>query len=92
MTLEKANKIYKTIMVISLVVGSITMLALSVGVVLPINSTARNVCVAIVGFNISLVVVLWVITKLKMSFLYKNWKAEQEKQESKRPSKKKGKK
>lgn len=92
MTPEKANKIYKTIMTISLVIGGITMLALSVGVALPINSTARNVCVAIVGLNISLVVVLWVIAKLKMYYLYKNWKAKQEKQESKQPSKKKGKK
>ncbi|MBQ1387371.1 hypothetical protein IIY68_01065 [Candidatus Saccharibacteria bacterium] len=92
MTPEKENKIYKTTMTISLAIGGITILALLVGVALPINSTARNVCVAIVGFNISLVVVLWVIAKLKMYFLYKNWKAEQAKQESKQPSKKKGKK
>ena len=92
MTPEKVSKTYKIITTISLIIGGITAVAFLVGVAMPPNSMAQSICVAIVGFNISLVVVMWVIAKLKMYFLYSNWKAEQEKQESKQPNKKKGKK
>ncbi len=84
---SKANIVGRTV---GGIIGCITTVAIVVGVGLPPNSTAQKICVGIVVVNIFLVGLIWLIAKVRVYTLYPKWKAEQEKQERKQTSKKKG--